>query len=56
MERFMGSESPNLGAPSDSHVAASETRRQFIERARAAAAIPAVIALSMTWTNEAKAS
>ncbi len=33
---------------------ATETRRRFIQRARAAAAVPVVVALSMAWTNEAK--
>lgn len=36
--------------------AAHETRRGFIERARVAAAIPVIVALSMSWTHEAKAS
>lgn len=33
---------------------AEETRRHFVRRARAAGAVPAIVALSMIWTNNAK--
>ncbi len=36
-------------------VADAETRRKFIGRAGAPAAVPVVVALSMAWTNAAHA-
>jgi hypothetical protein len=33
-----------------------ESRRRFIERARAAAAVPVIVALSMAWSSEARAT
>lgn len=48
----MTDETPRATADTSS---SSETRRAFIERARAAAAIPVIVALTMTWTHAAKA-